>query len=137
MTPTGLTKDAGWQVGVSKTVDGSPEEVWEVLTSPDGLAAWLGEGSGLGPSTDPGSTYETDERVVGEIRTWRPGDRVRLTWQPPDWDHETTVQVAVGATSSGRTTLRFHQERLASAEERQRQRTHWQSCLSRVVELLG
>ncbi|MGW5195605.1 SRPBCC domain-containing protein [Kribbella sp. NPDC004138] len=53
----------------------------------------------------------------------RANNRVRLTWQPVDWSHDSTVQVTVSASSGG-TVVRFHQERLASAAERERQRAH-------------
>ena len=41
----GLTKDAGWEIGVSRTVPHPLDEVWRLLTSDEGLALWLGEGA--------------------------------------------------------------------------------------------
>jgi hypothetical protein len=61
---------------------------------------------------------------------------VRLTWRPAGWDHDTTVQVALSPAASG-TTIRFHQERLADAGERERQRAHWAGVLDRLVAQLG
>jgi uncharacterized protein YndB with AHSA1/START domain len=40
----GRTKDAGWQIGVSRTVDHPIEQVWDFLTSAAGTAVWLGHG---------------------------------------------------------------------------------------------
>jgi uncharacterized protein YndB with AHSA1/START domain len=40
----GRTRDAGWQIGVSKTIDRPVEEVWAFLTSHEGIGIWLGEG---------------------------------------------------------------------------------------------
>jgi uncharacterized protein YndB with AHSA1/START domain len=117
--PGGLTRDAGWEIGVSRTVEVPAQRVWELLASERGQAIWLGAGAGL--TTEKGASYETIEGTVGEVRSFRPLDRIRLTWQPPDWDHESTVQVAIRA--KGATTLiRFHQERLANAAEREQQR---------------
>jgi hypothetical protein len=45
------------------------------------------------------------------------------------------VQVTV-SRRNGRTVLRFHQERLADPDERDRQRAHWQSVLDSLVEQL-
>ena len=131
--PVGKTKDAGWQIGVSRTVDRPADEVWEFLSSQQGLAVWLGEGVRLAGVR--GEPYETDEGTVGEIRSYRPNDRIRLTWQPVDWEHDATVQVAVTAKGD-RTVLRFHQERLADAGEREQQRDHWASVIDRVIDLL-
>ena len=129
--PTGLTKDAGWNVGVSKTLPCPLEEVWDAVISPEGVAVWLGAGALL----EDGASYETDDGTVGAVRSLRANNRVRLTWQPVDWSHDSTVQVAVSASSGG-TVLRFHQERLASAAERERQRAHWSRVLAAVTARL-
>lgn len=48
------------------------------------------------------------------------------------WDHETTVQIVVVPASGQRASVRFHQERLAGADERARQRDHWRAVLDRI-----
>lgn len=126
--PTGLTRDAGWQIGVSRTLPQPPSAVWEFISGTDGLALWLGTGAELAP--EAGSPYETDAGVGGEVRGYRPGDRIRVTYGP------TTVQVALTAAAGGRTVLRFHQERMSSAEERERQRAHWRRVMERVAVAL-
>jgi hypothetical protein len=40
--PVGLTKDAGWEIGVSRTLPVPLEAACEFLTSPGGAALWLG-----------------------------------------------------------------------------------------------
>ncbi len=128
----GRTKDAGWQIGVSITVDRPAAEVWDLLVAAEGLAVWLGPGTEL--SGERGDQYETSDGVVGEIRSFREEDRIRLTWQPPEWDHDTTVQIALDDRGA-KTGVRFHQERLASAEEREQQRRHWKSVAERLRPL--
>ncbi|MGW0843268.1 SRPBCC family protein [Streptomyces sp. NPDC002787] len=125
---TGLTKDAGWQVGVSRTLRQSPAAVWEFISGPRGLELWLGAGARLAP--EPGAPYETDAGVTGEVRGYRPGDRIRVTYG------DTTVQVAVSAAGGGRSVLVFHQERMASPEERELQRAHWQRVMEQVARAL-
>ena len=68
-----------------------------------------------------------------EVRSFHPENRIRLTWQPAGWDHPTTLQVAVG-DRSGRTLLRFHQERLADSAERSAQRAHWEGVMGDVLD---
>jgi uncharacterized protein YndB with AHSA1/START domain len=131
--PVGKTQDAGWEIGVSRTLPHPIDEVWALLTSRAGLDLWLGAGATLGQTK--GDAYETAEGTAGEVRSWRPLDRIRLTWQPPDWDHESTVQVVVAARDD-RTIVTFHQERLADAAERERQRTHWQNVMEQIVDAL-
>jgi uncharacterized protein YndB with AHSA1/START domain len=131
--PTGKTKDAGWQIGVTTTLDHPLADVWELLTDPGGVAIWLGNDVTL--AGKKGETYETDEGTTGEIRSYHPEDRIRLTWQPHDWDHVTTVQLAIRANGD-RTKLTLHQERLANADEREQQRTHWKTVASNLADAL-
>ncbi|MFC0113808.1 SRPBCC family protein [Kibdelosporangium aridum] len=127
----GQTKDADFQIGVSKTLPFAPEAVWAAIMSDEGIALWLGKGATL----VKGQSYETADGTVGEVRSLNELDRVRVTWRPKDWDHETTVQIAISA-SNGKTRLTFHQERMTGAAERERQREHWRRVMADVVDLL-
>lgn len=110
--PTGLTKDAGWQIGVSRVLPHDPGTVWDFLTG-EGLRVWLGR----------------DE--LGEVRSLHELRRIRLS-------HGSTVlQVTVTPTAAGRTTLRFHQEHLADADAREAQREHWTAVMDAVEAALG
>lgn len=53
----GETADAGYQIGVQRTLPVPKDQLWELLTSPDGLAIWLGEGESF--PIEPGQTYNT------------------------------------------------------------------------------
>ncbi|MGH3309597.1 MAG: SRPBCC family protein [Streptomyces sp.] len=127
--PTGLTKDAGWQIGVSRTLPHPLPAVWDFISGPEGLALWLGPGAELTP--ERGAPYRTAAGVTGEVRGYRPEDRIRVT------HGATTVQVALTPAGSGAgTVLRFHQERMVSAEERERQRSHWQRVMDEIAAAL-
>ncbi|MFJ8865756.1 SRPBCC domain-containing protein [Streptomyces sp. NPDC102473] len=128
--PTGLTQDAGWEIGVSRTLPLPADALWAFVAGEEGVALWLGPGVTL--PTEKGAVYRTADGVEGEIRSYRPGDRVRLT------HGSTTVQVAVvPGVQDGRSVLRFHQEHLASAEEREERRAHWKGVMDRVEAALG
>jgi uncharacterized protein YndB with AHSA1/START domain len=131
----GRTRGAGWEIGVSKTIDRPVEQVWAFITSPEGIKIWLGDGVTVLP--EPGGGYETAAGVHGETRSFRELDRVRLTWQPPGWSHDTTLQLAVRSAREGRAMLVVHQERLADAAEREQQRRHWQGVINALVEALA
>ncbi|MET7638262.1 SRPBCC domain-containing protein [Streptomyces sp. NPDC005438] len=130
--PTGLTRDAGWQIGVSKTLPCAAKELWRLLLSPTGLPLWLG--TTPRPAPERGSPYRTAEGTEGEVRGWHEGTRIRLTHHPRG-GHETTVQLTLTPRPHG-TQLRFHQERLRSAEERQSQRHHWRQVLDQIAQAL-
>ncbi|MER7751113.1 SRPBCC domain-containing protein [Kitasatospora sp. NPDC097643] len=130
--PVGLTRDAGFQIGVSRTLPYPPEAVWSLLTSADGTAHWLGPGARLPDRV--GGPVTADDGSTGELRSLHPGTRIRLRWQPAGRDAATTVQVTVTSSAAGLgTVLRFHQERLADPAERARQRAHWRAVLDSIV----
>jgi uncharacterized protein YndB with AHSA1/START domain len=126
--------DAGWQIGVSITVRRDAVDVWDYLINKEGLETWLG--SGVEFHGGKGEAYQTKDGTCGELRSYRPLDRIRLTWQPKNWDHETTVQIALD-DKGDRTRIVFHQERLADADERRKQRDHWKAISEQVKHDLG
>jgi uncharacterized protein YndB with AHSA1/START domain len=132
MTPTGLTKDAGWELGVRRTVPLPVEDVWDYLLGP-GRRRWLGD-TELG--TTKGDRYNTPDGTRGEVRGFADRAKVRLTWQPADWAHDSTLQVTVRPAASG-TTIGFHQERLADEGERERMLAHWNQVLDGIEEDLA
>jgi hypothetical protein len=128
---TGLTKDAGWEVGVRQTVSAAVPVVWEFLLG-EGLPLWLGE-TAL-PHTK-GESYRTADGIVGEVRAFTEtaeSARVRVTWRPDDWPHDTTLQVSVKEAAGG-TTIGIHHERLADREERKMMLGHWKNVASHLA----
>lgn len=128
---TGLTKDVGWELGVRRTAHAPLEETWEFLTG-EGLGIWLGNTT---LPTESHERYETTDGTHGELRTRIDGQRVRLTWQPADWEHDSTLQVTVLPAQAG-TTIAFHQERLAGPDERETMLEHWTAVAERLVEAI-
>jgi len=125
---TGKTKDAGWEVGVRQTVAASSEVVWAFLIG-DGLPLWLGE------TTLPyakGEKYQTADGVVGEVRAYTDNAKVRLTWHPDDWPHDSTLQVSVKDAVGG-TTISIHHERLADRAERRMMLGHWKNVAGHLA----
>ncbi|MCU1442109.1 MAG: activator of Hsp90 ATPase 1 family protein [Cryobacterium sp.] len=127
----GLTKDAGWEVGVRKTVATRLPEVWEFLLG-EGLALWLGD---TALPAQKGAEYATADGVRGTVRSFTDGSKVRLTWRPDDWPHDTTLQVTVKEAPGG-TTIGFHHEHLADRDERRMMLGHWKNVVADLAEAL-
>lgn len=128
----GQTADAGFQLGVQKTLPIEAERLWQFLTSPEGLSVWLGEGlQELDLSV--GAEYETAESTIGEIRSVNPAEKLRLTWQPAGWENSTTLQLYLEAKED-KTALRFHQEKLTGLEQRKQMKAHWQRILKEITK---
>ena len=126
--PTGQAKDAGWEVKVRQTVSATLPIVWEFLLG-DGLPLWLGE------ATLPhviGGSYRTTDGVAGGVRAYTENARLRVTWHPDDWPHDTTLQVSVKEAVGG-TTIGIHHEHLADREERRMMLGHWKNVASHLA----
>ncbi len=131
----GWTRDAGFQLGVRKTLPIPHEQAWRLVISPAGIALWLGAGSDV--RLVQGAGYQLADGARGEVRIYAPGSHVRLTWQPKAWPRESTIQVRVIPGNDRRTAavIAFHQEHLPSAEARQARRTHFKEALASLARL--
>ncbi|WJH35986.1 SRPBCC domain-containing protein [Paenibacillus sp. CC-CFT747] len=129
--PVGLTASAGYQIGVRRTLPLSPEKAWTSLTSREGLRLWLGDWPE--PQVAAGVRYETREGHTGEFRIVKPGQQLRLTWQPKHWAAPSTVQIRLLSSHPEKTTISFHQEKLADAEARDAMKRHWEEALAALA----
>lgn len=130
----GQSSGVGFQIGVQRTIPVGREALWELLTGEDGVALWLGTTDSF--EAEQGFCYRTAEGVEGEIRRVHPRDRIRLTWQPPELEQPTTLQVTLSCprNTDERTTLRFHQEKLLDVDHREQMRAHWKAVAAKIVE---
>ena len=131
-TPTGQTKDAGWEVGVRKTVDAPVETVWTFLLGA-GLPLWLGNTT---LTLEKGAAFATDDDISGTVLSVTDGLRIRLSWRPEEWNHDSTLQLTVKQVETG-TTIAFHQERLSGREERKIMLGHWKEVVQTLDDALA
>jgi uncharacterized protein YndB with AHSA1/START domain len=126
----GQTADAGFQVGVRRTVDLPAEAAWSWLLDGPGRRVWLGPCPSL--TLEPGATYACEDGTRGEVRSVRPGERVRLTWHPPDLDAPSTLQLTV-TPKDGRCVVAFHQEKLPGLDAREAMKVRWRAVLAELA----
>jgi uncharacterized protein YndB with AHSA1/START domain len=130
----GETADARFQVGVQRSVAATVTEAWELITSRPEL--WLGEGASV--AFDKGEQYEVPPAngapgASGEVRVVKPGDRLRMTWQPAGWPTPATLQLTLLESGSGKTAIHAHLEKLPDADAREAMRKHWREALERIA----
>jgi uncharacterized protein YndB with AHSA1/START domain len=130
----GETADAGFQVGVQRTVTATAAEAWELITSRPGL--WLGDGASVAFAA--GERYAVPAGrdapgASGEVRAVKPGERLCLTWQPEGWSAPATLQLTLAETGPGRTAIHVHLEKLPDAGARDAMRAHWRGALERIA----
>lgn len=123
----------GYQMGTQKTFLPDREAAWALITSPEGIATWLGDGAP--ERLVEGESYELDDGTTGEIRVVTEQSHVRLTWQPSGWSDASTLQVRSNEAGSGRGTVQFHHENLPDADTRDEMKTHWRCVLKKLAAL--
>lgn len=131
-TPVGKTKSQGWEIGVRRTFPITVDQAWELLLTSPGLACWLGEGE---IDFKKGKRYEMEDGTKGEIRSYSEGSLIRMTWQPPQWDFASTLQLRVSSAKRG-ATISVHHEKLEDAEQREDMRSHWTAVLDKIGKLV-
>jgi len=133
MSPVGKTKTQGWEIGVRRTLPISTGEAWEALMTQPGMGYWLGHG--VRPVFKKGASYKTTEGTEGDIRSYDQGHLIRMTWQPPDWDFASTLQIRVLPAKTG-ATISFHHEKLANGDQREAMHAHWMAVMDRLEALV-
>ncbi|HEX2405499.1 MAG TPA: SRPBCC domain-containing protein, partial [Acidimicrobiia bacterium] len=123
---------SGFQVSVQRSVAGDAGAAWRLIEArPESLFGGAVE-------LTEGTRYEVPAvgdamAASGEVRVVKPGDRIRMTWQPVGWVVPATVQVTLLESVSGKTAINVLLEKLADAEQREIAQAHWRSVLERII----
>jgi uncharacterized protein YndB with AHSA1/START domain len=128
----GETAGTGFQVGVRRTIAVGHDEAWRLLTSPEGVRAWLGV---AGLRLEKGQVYTAADGATGEVRVIKPGSHLRITWQPQGWARPSTIQLRADPAGE-RTVISFHQEHLPGAGERAERRRFYEGVLNELRRML-
>ena len=123
----GQTAATGFEIGARRTLPIPADEAWQLLTSPDGVRAWLGGAPSL--KWEKGEKYTLEDGSSGEVRVFNPGSHLRMTWQPEGWPRASTLQVRAMPSGEGKTVISFHQEHLPGAAERDERRQFFAAAL--------
>lgn len=114
---TGLTKDAGWQFGVRKSVPLNVAEVWDFLFSDNGTRLWL-------------------KGADKEFSTFKDLSHIRTKWKLKGWANEAILQMRVIATKD-KATIAFHIEKLLNENQREETKTYWTKILETITKQLN
>ena len=129
----GLTKDAGFQIGVRKTFAVPVETAWNFLFSEKGLSTWLGKISV--ENFELGKPYQTEEGTEGKVNVFKPNSHIRLTWKPKHWTNTSSLQVRV-IPSREKTTISFHQDKLVDSKQRDEMKKYWDQVIEKIEDEL-
>jgi uncharacterized protein YndB with AHSA1/START domain len=127
----GETKTQGVEIGVSKTIPVRADKLWRYVFSNEGLKIWLGEIDGF--KLEPGFKFQTKDGTVGEIRTVKANERIRISYLPKDFNKPSTLQIYF-MQKIDKTSLGFHNEKLENKKMREIMKKHWGEVLSNIYD---
>jgi uncharacterized protein YndB with AHSA1/START domain len=135
MKETGLTKDAGYQIGVRKTFAVPLQDVWNFMFCNDGIAIWLGEleSGTISPSC---GTFSTKDGITGNVTLLKHLSHIRLKYKVKGWENTSILQVQIIAVKNS-TTISFHQDHLTSAQQREQMKAHWDAVFKKIKTALA
>lgn len=105
--------------------------VWQALVSPEGTAAWLGEGAVL---RDKGQSYHCADGTAGVVRSFHPLEQLRLSWHSGADVEPSLIEVDLTVAGAG-TTLRLWHEGVPDSD-RPAMQQRWQRQLEALARLV-
>jgi hypothetical protein len=112
----GLTKDAGWQFGVRRSVSLNKNEVWDFLFSEKGINLWL-------------------KGADKEFSTFKNHSHIRTKWKLKEWTNKATLQMRV-LSNKDKTTIAFHIDELLDESQREATKAYWEQIINKLREKL-
>ncbi len=122
--------DAPQAVTVSRGVSAPLTHVWDVLVSPTGSRALLGEGAVLGAKGEP---YHCADGTYGVVRSYHPLEQLRVSWHASADEPPTIVEVDLRADGDG-TVVDLSQTHLHEGLDLAALEERWSKGLSAVAE---
>ena len=119
-------------VRVSRTVQAPLLHVWEVLVSPAGAEALLGEGATLGGKGEP---YHCADGTRGVVRSYHPLEQLRVSWHATPDAPPSIVEVDLRADGDAATRLDLSQDHLTAGVDVDDLGRRWDAGLERIAGL--
>jgi uncharacterized protein YndB with AHSA1/START domain len=118
------------EVKVSRPVAAPVTHVWEVLVSPAGSEALLGEGATLGGKGEP---YHCADGSSGVVRSYHPLEQLRVSWHETPDSPPSIVEIDLRSDGEG-TVLDLTQNHLSEASDVAALGERWTAALAAVAE---
>jgi uncharacterized protein YndB with AHSA1/START domain len=119
-------------VHVSRTVSAPVVHVWEVLVSPAGSQALLGQGAVLGGKGEP---YHSADGTTGVLRSYHPLEQLRVSWHVTPDSPPSIVELDLVADGDGTTRLELSQNHLWHGVDADELGRRWSDGLERLASL--
>lgn len=118
-------------VRISRTADVSLNKVWQVLSTPAGTAALLGDGAILGGKGEP---WHAKDGSHGVVRSYHPLEQIRVSWHESADDPAHLVDLHLAGDNSS-TRLDITHDRVGADADDAAIEDRWSQALERVLGL--
>lgn len=108
-------------VQLSQAVAAPLTHVWEVLASPVGSQALLGEGAILGAKGEP---YHCADGASGVVRSYHPLEQLRVSWHETSDSPPSIVELDLRSDGDG-TMLELRHDRIVDSDQYARLEQRW------------
>ena len=116
-------------VQISRTVAAPIAHAWEVLVSPIGSQALLGDGAVLGAKGEP---YHCADGASGVVRSYHPLEQLRVSWHETPDSPPSIVELGLRA-DDGVTVLELRHDRILDDDQQLRLEQRWSQALGRLA----
>jgi uncharacterized protein YndB with AHSA1/START domain len=120
-------------VQVSRTVAEAVAHVWEVLVSPAGSQALLGNGAVLGTKGEP---FHCADGASGFVRSFHPLEQLRVSWHETPDGPPSIIELDLRADGT-RTVLELRHDRILDEDQHARLERRWSDALDRLAVAAG
>lgn len=121
--------DGPLDVQVSRTVAAAVTHVWEVLVSPVGSQALLGEGAVLGAKGEP---FHCSDGSSGFVRSYHPLEQLRVSWHETPDSPPSVVELDLRPDGT-LTVLELRHDRIVDEDQKARLEQRWAAALGRLA----
>lgn len=129
----GRNQKGEFSVTVTRTVYFGADKLWKLLESPEGQAVWLKPLSRF--KFKAKNVFETEDGYFGEIRTMKEGERLRMSWQDPEWSKPTIIQVYAMARSEQKSFLVFMHDGIKDPRTKAALRERWTEAVTGLLAM--
>jgi len=127
--PTPGKPEGPHEVRVSQAIAAPVTHVWEVLVSPAGAAALLGQGATLGAKGEP---YHCTDGSNGVVRSYHPLEQLRVSWHETPDSPPSILEVDLRADGEG-TQLDLTHNHLSEASDLDGLAQRWTAALAALA----
>jgi len=114
----------------SKTFPLSAKKAWALVSKDPGLSIWLRPFTAF--EWKKGKGFEVDGGIFGEVRTVKPGQRIRLSWQEENWKKPSVLQLQIVPREGEKCMIVLQHEGLPNNLARTKLRDHWKAALNEL-----